>query len=101
LGSRDSAEDVASEVFVRMVALSYANTDTIGEPRALLTTIAQRVIYELWRRSDLQRAYEMAIAALPEQLVASPEEQAIVLEALRTIDKVLSRVRKGPSGVPL
>jgi RNA polymerase sigma-19 factor, ECF subfamily len=89
LGSRDNAEDVASEVFVRMVALSCANTDTISEPRALLTTIARRVIYELWRRSDLQRAYEMAIAALPEQLVASPEEHAIVLEALRTIDKAL------------
>jgi RNA polymerase sigma-19 factor, ECF subfamily len=90
LGSRDSAEDVASEVFVRMVALSYANVGAISEPRALLTTIARRVIYELWRRNDLQRAYEMAIAALPEQLVASPEEHAIVLEALRTIDEVLS-----------
>lgn len=90
LGNRDSAEDVASEVFVRMVALSYAKAEAISEPRALLTTIARRVIYEVWRRNDLQRAYEMAIAALPEQLVASPEEHAIVLEALRTIDNVLS-----------
>lgn len=87
MGSRDRADDVASEVFTRVIALSYV--DSIKEPRALLATIARRVIYELRRRGDLQRAYEAAVAALPEQLVASPEEQAMVCEALRMIDKAL------------
>lgn len=85
--SAGSVDDIASEVFVRLVAMD--DITTIREPRAMMTTIARHVMIELFRRNQLRRAYEAELAALPETAVASPEHQMIVLEALQTIDKLL------------
>lgn len=51
LGCHHSAQDIASETFVRVLALP--DPTAIREPRALLTTIARRLVYEGWRRQDL------------------------------------------------
>lgn len=84
----DGAEDVASEVFLRL--LTMPNLGDLREPRAMMTTVARRVIYELRRRNDLLRAYEDALTAMPQSTVPSPEEQIIMMEALRAIDEMLS-----------
>lgn len=47
------AEDIASEAFLRLAAIP--ELPHIREPRAMLTTLAQRVLYENWRRRDLDR----------------------------------------------
>jgi len=87
LGCPFGAEDVASEAFAQLAA----SPDLLGvrEPRALLTTIARRVMYEGWRRRELERAYLAALSLAPEAVQCSPEERALVLEALVAVDKAL------------
>lgn len=87
LSSRADAEDLASETFVRVVA--QPDLSAVGTPRAFLTTIAKRVLFDFWRRRDLERAYLDAIAHLPEALAPSPEERAVLLESLDAIARAL------------
>ncbi len=86
LESRASAEDLAAETFAQILA-SPAMAP-IREPRALLTTIARRLLYQLWRRRDLERAYLDSLDpdAADER---SPEQLAELLEALQRIDQLL------------
>lgn len=52
-----------AETFLRV--LSLPDPAQIREPRALLTTIAQRLMQEGWRRRDLERSYlQMLMACL-------------------------------------
>ena len=82
-----SSEDIASEVFLRLLTLP--NLHEIREPRAMMTTIAQRVIYDLRRRNGLQQVCERELAARPQTLALSPEEQLLIKEALQAIDRML------------
>ncbi|MGN7998911.1 sigma-70 family RNA polymerase sigma factor [Sphingomonas sp. 22176] len=84
------AEDVAAETMLRLT--SIAANQQIREPRAIMTIIARRILYDLRVRNDLHCAYEEAMALLPAALEPSPEEQLIVREALRQIDRVLQRL---------
>lgn len=90
LGCRHAAEDVSSEAFVQLAAIS--DVSAVREPRALLTTIAQRIIFEQWRRKDLEKAYLQALALEPQRVQVSVEEQALVLESLLAIDRALGRL---------
>ena len=87
LGCSSDAADMASETFAQVVALD--DPHSIREPRALLTTIAKRLIYASWRRRDLERAFLEALANEPEPTVPSAEQQAIAVEALVEIDRLL------------
>ncbi|NWA01633.1 sigma-70 family RNA polymerase sigma factor [Pseudomonas gingeri] len=88
LDSSASAEDIAADTFVQL--LMAADSLPIRQPRALLTTIAQRLMYQLWRRRDLERAYLDALQQEDDAQVPSPEDLAQMLEALETIDRLLS-----------
>lgn len=90
LGSRYDAEDLTSETFTQVVSLR--DPAQIREPRALLTTIAKRLLIEIWRRRDLEQAYLAALASLPEPLEPSVEERALALDALLNIDRLLSHL---------
>lgn len=87
LGCGFQAEDVASESFAQLAALP--DLESVREPRALLTTIAQRVMYETWRRRDLERAYLDVLAQMPEAVHPSPEDRAMLVESLLAIDRAL------------
>lgn len=87
LRNRADAEDLASETFVRVVA--QPDLAAVGTPRAFVTAIAKRVLFDFWRRRDLERAYLDAIAHLPEALAPSPEERALLLESLEGIARAL------------
>lgn len=87
LDCRFDAEDVTSETFTQVVSL--ADPAAIREPRALLTTIAKRLLYEIWRRRDLERAYLDALASLPQALEPSAEDRALLLESVLAIDRLL------------
>lgn len=86
LESGASAEDLAAETFVQLLASPVLAP--IREPRALLTTIARRLLFQLWRRRDLERAYLQSLdpEAADER---SPEQIAELLEALQRIDQLL------------
>lgn len=88
LGCGYTAEDIASESFAQFAALR--DVISVREPRALLTTIARRTTYEMWRRRDLEAAYLQAAALRADEFHPSPEERALVVEALVAIDKALN-----------
>ncbi len=81
------AADMAAETFAQVVALPAPHA--IEQPRALLTTIAKRLIYASWRRRDLERAYLHALALEPLDYEPSAEEQVQALEALSALDRML------------
>lgn len=82
------AQDIASETFLRVLALP--DPSAIREPRALLTTIARRLMYEGWRRQDLERAYLETLALAPQQVHPSPEERLLLIETLLEVDRLLN-----------
>ncbi|MFA8327054.1 sigma-70 family RNA polymerase sigma factor [Burkholderia ubonensis] len=87
LGCAHRAADLAHDTFMRLLA----RDEPIGadEPLAFLTTVAQRVLYNHWRREQLERAYLDALAQRPETHAPSPEARAVVLETLLEIDRLL------------
>lgn len=87
LGCSFSAQDVASESFLRLLAMP--DPSQIREPRALLSTIARRLVYESWRRQDLERAYLDSLALAPEPTHPSPEQRLLIIETLMLIDRLL------------
>ncbi|GGY46560.1 sigma-70 family RNA polymerase sigma factor [Pseudoduganella albidiflava] len=87
LGCTFHAADLAHDTFVRL--LSSERAVAIDEPRAFLTTVAKRLLLNHYRREQIERAYLDTLAALPEALAPSPEERAMVLEALCAIDRLL------------
>jgi len=88
LDSHASAEDIAAETFIQV--LTSPGVVPIRQPRALLTTIAKRLIFQLWRRRDLERAYLEVLRNDTEESAPSPEDLAQMLEALQMIDHLLS-----------
>jgi len=88
LGNAADASDIAHDAFVRVLAREI----TMREPRAMLTTIAQGMVANLYRRRDVERAYEQALAAWPEQHALSPETRAVMLETLLEIDALLDNL---------
>ncbi|MCG6574090.1 sigma-70 family RNA polymerase sigma factor [Pseudomonas sp. AF32] len=87
LGCPDSAADLAQDTFIRV--LTARDPQPILEPRAFLTTIAKRVLFNHYRRQDLERAYLEALAQLPEQAAPSEEDRAIILQTLLELDQLL------------
>ena len=51
--------------------------------------MAKRVLFSFWRRSELERAYLDALAALPQALAPSEEELALLREAVESVDRML------------
>lgn len=86
-GCPHSAEDIAAETFVQVLGLR--DLFAVRAPRALLSTIARRLMYEGWRRRDLEAAYRESLAAREDSYHPSPEEQALIIEALLTVDRLL------------
>ena len=87
LGDAHQAADLAHDTFVRVILTG--RTSDIREPRAYLTTLAQRVLYNFWRRRELEQAWLEALAVLPEELAPSPEDYALVREAVEALDRCL------------
>ncbi|OLS61723.1 sigma-70 family RNA polymerase sigma factor [Pseudomonas putida] len=87
LGCCHDAADMASETFVQVVKLP--DPQSIHEPRALLTTIAKRLVFASWRRRDLERAYLEALAQQAPGYEPSAQEQVQALETLGSIDRML------------
>lgn len=91
LGDIHQAADLAHDTFVAILKSSArgAQPEALREPRAYLRTVANGVLVDFFRRRALEGAYLDALAAMPEALAPSPEERALVLEALHRIDAML------------
>lgn len=90
LGDAHQAADLAHDTFLQL--LGREQPVAAREPRAFLTTVAQRVLANHYRRQQLERAYLEALAAQPEPLAVSTEERAIVVETLVEIDRMLGNL---------
>lgn len=86
--SRNDAEDVASETFLQL-SEDGGRTD-IRDARAFLTTIAKRVLFQMWRRQDLEQAYADALRHMPEAMALSAEDHVLLLDAIQQIDRALA-----------
>ncbi|CAI8704515.1 RNA polymerase sigma-70 factor, ECF subfamily [Pseudomonas sp. IT-347P] len=82
-----SREDIASETFAQL--LEAPALRAIREPRALLTTIAQRLLYQRWRRGELERRHRQQIDV---DDAASPEDLAQLAQTLHRLDHTLQRL---------
>ncbi|MDT7833992.1 sigma-70 family RNA polymerase sigma factor [Aquabacterium sp. OR-4] len=91
LGDAATAADLAHDTFVRLMAGRQGREHgSLGaQPRALLTHIAKGLVVDHWRRQQVRAACLEALAALPEAQVPSLESQAIVVETLLQIDRLL------------
>lgn len=87
LGNAFDAADLAQDTFVRVIRARSALE--IREPRHYLSTVAKGLLVDLFRRRSLEQAYLDALACVPEAEQPSLEEQAILLEALLEIDRLL------------
>lgn len=81
------AEDIAADTFTQL--LSAGQGTVIREPRALLSTIAQRLVYQLWRRRKVEQVYLLSLLHEEPQFSPSPEALTQVREALQMIDALL------------
>jgi RNA polymerase sigma-70 factor (ECF subfamily) len=86
--NRSDAQDITSETFLQVVDSSL-DPRSFQEPRAFLTTIAKRILFHFQRRQMLERQYLESMAALPMPSVPSVEDQALVIEAIAEIDRIL------------
>lgn len=84
LGDAHQAADLAHDTFERVIVSRQAHA--LHEPRAYLTTLAQRVLYNFWRRRELEQAWLDALASMPEECAPSPEDYLLVREAIEAID---------------
>lgn len=90
LGCAHQAADLSQDTFTQMLEASSAGRlPPLAEPRAYLTVVAKRVLYNFWRRRDLEQAYIEALATLGDGLVPSAEEHYAVMQALQQIDATL------------
>ena len=85
----DHAADLAQDTFVRLLAAPPEGRQTLREPRAYLTTVAQRLLIDHYRRLSLEQAWLETLAQQPDLLMQSPEERLLGLEALQRIDAML------------
>ena len=87
LGDSAQAQDLMHDTFVQLLAARHL--PALDNPRAYLSTVAQRTLFSFWRRRDLEQAYLQALAAQPQAWQPSEEERYAVVQALERVDRIL------------
>lgn len=91
LGNSADAADLAQDTFTGLLyAYRRRAMPDLREPRAYLTTIAKRLMADLYRRLALEQAYLEVLAAMPERHAPSEEQRLAVLQTLREVDALLA-----------
>ena len=95
LGCTERAADLAQDTYVRLLQHGErtGSLPQIREPRAYLSTIAGRLVYDFFRRQALEKAYLEALQQLPGPVVPSLEEQHQIREALNELDQILNNLQ--------
>ncbi len=96
LGCPHGAADLAHDAFVRM--LGARDVSGLREPRAYLTTTANRLIIDRARRQRIEEAYlaELALAVQTLEGHPSPEQIITAVEALDHICRVIEGLAAKP-----
>lgn len=91
LGCREQAAELAHDTFLRIIAAR--NAAEIREPKDYLATIAKGLVFDLFRKQALERAYLEVLASLPQASLPSMEDRALMWEALVQIDRMLDGLK--------
>ena len=81
------AEDLSQDTFMRLLG-----RDGLREPReqrAILVAIAKGLLFDYFRRAALEQAYLSELMLIPQSEQPSPEDQQLILEDLKAIDRLL------------
>jgi RNA polymerase sigma factor (sigma-70 family) len=92
IGNSSLAADLAHDTFIRLLIRSEAPQEPgqpLREPKAYLRAIAKGLLVDHWRHQSLETAYQQALALQPECSAPSPEERALLLEALKQLARML------------
>ncbi|MDR2327327.1 MAG: sigma-70 family RNA polymerase sigma factor [Acidovorax sp.] len=89
MGCAWDAADLAQNTFLRLLTARGPALEQLAEPRAYLTTVAQRLLANHLRRRQIERAYLDALALQPEPTAPPPDVRLMVLETLVAIDRLL------------
>ncbi|WP_335945428.1 RNA polymerase sigma factor [Pseudomonas sp. G166] len=84
------AEDLSQDTFVRL--LGREEFKAPREPRAFLVAIAKGLLFDYFRRAAVEQAYLSELMLIPEAEQPSVEEQQIILEDLKHIDRLLGQL---------
>ncbi|MFY0728183.1 RNA polymerase sigma factor [Pseudomonas sp. NFX15] len=84
------AEDLSQDTFMRL--LGREELKAPREPRAFLVAIAKGLLFDYFRRAALEQAYLTELMLVPEAEQPSAEEQQMVLEDLKNIDRLLGKL---------
>lgn len=85
--SVEVAKDMVQDTFLKLLLDSASRS--LENPKALLTVIARQVLIDRYRREGLETSYLDMLIQMPEPTLPSAEEQAVVREMLRQLDKIL------------
>ncbi|WP_278929242.1 RNA polymerase sigma factor [Pseudomonas qingdaonensis] len=86
----ERAEDLSQDTFVRL--LGREQLPAPREPRAFLAAVARGLLFDHFRRAALEQAYLAELMLIPEAEQPSPEEQHLILEDLKAIDRLLGKL---------
>ncbi|KJK16412.1 RNA polymerase sigma factor [Pseudomonas sp. 2(2015)] len=86
----ERAEDLSQDTFVRL--LGREQLPAPREPRAFLLAIAKGLLFDHFRRAALEQAYLAELMLIPEAEQPSAEEQHLILEDLKAIDRLLGKL---------
>ena len=84
------AEDLSQDTFVRLLGRDELKAPR--EPRAFLVAVAKGLLFDYFRRATLEQAYLTELMRVPEDEQPSPEEQQLILEDLKAIDRLLGKL---------
>lgn len=85
------AADLAQDTFVRLLPKT-ATLHSVASPRSYLSTIANRLCADMWRRKAVEKAWLETLHHQPEPLQISPQDHAIIIETICEIDEMLARL---------
>lgn len=90
LGNAADAADLAQDVFLRLwVRPPPRAFQNPYEVRSYLCKMANGLCINLWHRRELERAWLEALAARPLDTAPSAEHQAVILQALHEVSRLL------------
>ena len=84
------AEDLSHDTFLRLLGRDQLKEPR--EPRAFLVAIAKGLLFDYFRRAALEQAYLTELMLIPEGEQPSVEEQQLILEDLKAIDRLLGQL---------
>jgi RNA polymerase sigma-70 factor (ECF subfamily) len=81
---------LSQDTFVRLLGREAFNDPR--EPRAFLVAIAKGLLFDYFRRAALEQAYLNELMLIPEGEQPGLEEQHLILEDLKEIDRLLGKL---------